>query len=156
MGNMTQNLFAISIAMGVNSAIETLVSQTSGGGNLELCGVYLNRGRYILTLLFIPITILLFNVESVLNSIEVTTPNVARYTQEYILAFLPGLFLMAHTDLHRKFLNSLGKNNVPMVCLTLGTLTHFVWCQIFVINLQMGITGIGIALIITNTIIFSS
>lgn len=43
-----------------------------------------------------------------------------------------------------------------MLCLTFGTLTHFLWTNIFVVKLEMGITGTGIALIITNTIIFLS
>lgn len=106
--------------------------------------------------MFLPITILLMNVESILLAIEACSPEVASYTEEYIMAFLPGMFIMAHTDLHRRFLNSLGKNNVPMLCLTFGTLTHFLWCNIFVTKLQLGITGIGISLIITNTIIFLS
>jgi len=43
-----------------------------------------------------------------------------------------------------------------MLCLTFGTLTHLLWTNIFVVKFQLGITGTGIALIITNTIIFVS
>jgi Na+-driven multidrug efflux pump len=44
---------------GLNSAMDTLVSQVVGSiGDqkmLELCGIYLIRGRYMLTLLYIPL-----------------------------------------------------------------------------------------------------
>ena len=42
LGNMTNNLCALSIIMGFNSALDTLVSQAAGAGNIELSGVYLN------------------------------------------------------------------------------------------------------------------
>lgn len=47
LGNMTQNLFAVSFIESMNSVIETLGSQAYGAGNKELCGVYLNRGRFM-------------------------------------------------------------------------------------------------------------
>jgi multidrug resistance protein, MATE family len=61
MGNMTVNLLAMSIIYGMNSSLDTLISQASGSGNKELCGVYLNRGRFVMLVLFIPITCLLLN-----------------------------------------------------------------------------------------------
>jgi len=66
LGNTTQNLVALSIVYGLNSTIETLVSQAWGAGEKKLCGVYLNRGRLILSLFFIPIFIILENTESIL------------------------------------------------------------------------------------------
>ena len=56
---MVQNIFGLAIIYGLNSSVDTLVSQAAGGGNLELCGVYLNRGRYIMTCAFVPISIVL-------------------------------------------------------------------------------------------------
>ena len=42
LGNMTNNLCALSIILGFNSALDTLISQAAGAGNIELSGVYLN------------------------------------------------------------------------------------------------------------------
>jgi Na+-driven multidrug efflux pump len=66
MGNMTQNLCALSWLLGFNSALDTLISQAAGAGNHELCGVYLNRGRFLMTMLFIPIIWVLSNAENIL------------------------------------------------------------------------------------------
>jgi Na+-driven multidrug efflux pump len=71
-----------------------------------------------------------------------------------MLAFLPGLFIMAHIDLHKRFLNSLGKNNIPMICLTIGVISHFFLSLYFVIYQQKGIVGTGIAGVISNFITF--
>ena len=42
-GKAYSDLTGIFIIMGMNMAIGTLVSQAAGAGNLEMCGVYLNR-----------------------------------------------------------------------------------------------------------------
>jgi Na+-driven multidrug efflux pump len=59
MGNMTLNILGLSVILGMNSALETVVSQSYGNGNLYMCGVYLNRARLIITICFIPIVFLL-------------------------------------------------------------------------------------------------
>ena len=49
------NLMGFTIIIGLNSTIDTLVSNAGGAGNLYLCGVYLNRARFVMTLFFIPV-----------------------------------------------------------------------------------------------------
>jgi len=79
MGNMIMNILGLTIAMGLNGALETLSSQAFGSSNLELCGVYLNRGRLILILVYIPITIILLQAERILLAVG-QDPEVAKYT----------------------------------------------------------------------------
>ena len=54
-GNMVLNLFGMAVFYGLNAGLETLVSQAYGAKNLELCGLYLQRGRYILSTAYVPI-----------------------------------------------------------------------------------------------------
>jgi multidrug resistance protein, MATE family len=58
-GNMFQNFCGLSIIIGLNGALETLVSQAYGAGNLGLCGIYLNRGRFVLICTFVPVFLIL-------------------------------------------------------------------------------------------------
>jgi len=46
--------------------MDTLISQAAGAGNLELCGVYLNRGRYVMTIFFIPLCTISIFIEGIL------------------------------------------------------------------------------------------
>ena len=62
LGNMTMNLFAIAFIDSMNQVIELLVSQAYGNGNKELCGVYLNRGRFMQILLFCPLAYVIMNI----------------------------------------------------------------------------------------------
>ena len=66
LGNMTVNISALSFVYGFNAALDTLVSQAVGAGKIEQVSVYLNRGRFIMTLLFVPITLFLLNSKQIL------------------------------------------------------------------------------------------
>ena len=62
LGNMTINLFGMAFIDGMNGVIEVLVSQAYGNGNKELCGVYLNRARFISLCIFVPIVYIIINI----------------------------------------------------------------------------------------------
>jgi Na+-driven multidrug efflux pump len=68
MGNMLLNVIANSMSYGFNSSLDTLVSQANGAGNLEQCGVSLNRARLVLTFLFVISTTILLNIGWILNA----------------------------------------------------------------------------------------
>ena len=73
----TYLIFCIMVLIGINGAIETLVSQAYGYGQLRLCGVHFNRGRLVLTAIFIPLAILLSFSEPILLMIG-QDPEVSR------------------------------------------------------------------------------
>ena len=54
------NLLAIAIFHGINSAQESLASQAYGSGRLDLCMVYLNRGRVCILAIQAPTIFLLY------------------------------------------------------------------------------------------------
>jgi len=53
MGNMVINLLPYAIMIGVNTALETLVSQAYGRDNMRDCGLYLHRSILVISLLFV-------------------------------------------------------------------------------------------------------
>lgn len=56
-GNVLMNMSGLSIAVGLNGALETLVSHAYGVKDYKLIGVYLNRSRIVLLVFFIPVVI---------------------------------------------------------------------------------------------------
>ena len=52
------NVMVLSVLIGLNGAQETFSSQAFGAGNLKLCGIYLNRGSFILIAFFVPIALI--------------------------------------------------------------------------------------------------
>ena len=63
LSNMIQNCVVIGTGASFNQALETLVSQTIGLDNLELCGTYLNRGIFVWTITFAILCSLLMQTE---------------------------------------------------------------------------------------------
>lgn len=149
LGNMTINLFLVSILESFNQAIETLATQAYGSGNLYLCGLYLNRARLIVLLVLIPALSVLLNMKYVYMMFG-QEPIVVNNMQNYIIAYLPGLIIFGFNDIQRRFLNSLGQANIPMICLALGQLLHGPWVYLLAVHMDLGIQGIGFASTITN------
>lgn len=79
-------------------------------------------------------------------------PEVVNLTCLYIKYYMPGIFFYGICDLYKKFLNSHGKNFLPMISLSISVLIHPLWLTLFMEKYQMGIVGIALAATITNTI----
>lgn len=153
MGNMIANLAAMSAFMGFSSALDTLQSQAAGSGNLELCGVYLHRARVVMCMLFVPILTLLLNCKPLLLALG-QDATVTGFCYQYILAYLPGLFMAGLADIQRKFLNNFGKNKVSLYSGAIGAVIHVGNCWLFLVHFELGITGLGIAVSMTQSAIF--
>ena len=59
MANMLINVLCFAVTQGLNGALETLVSQAFGSNHFKQCGLLLNRGRIITTLVFLPVALIL-------------------------------------------------------------------------------------------------
>lgn len=59
-GNATNSMFLFSVTIGVNLALDTLNSEAYGNNNLQLCGTYLNRGRFIQLSFSVPLAIMVY------------------------------------------------------------------------------------------------
>ena len=54
---MMMNILPYALMIGVNTALETFVSQAYGRENLQDCGLYLHRAMFVICCLFVPISI---------------------------------------------------------------------------------------------------
>lgn len=68
-GNMFMNMIGLSIVTGLNGALETLISQAYGVGDLKQCGVYLNRGRFVMIAFFVPVIFVLCKTDVILTMV---------------------------------------------------------------------------------------
>ena len=93
-GNLVVSLVSIGPYWGLNGALETLVSQTSGGRNIQLCGIYLHRGRIINFFCFIPMVILYLFSFQILIALG-QDPEVSATAYLYILTNMPSVLLIS-------------------------------------------------------------
>jgi multidrug resistance protein, MATE family len=71
MGNVIVGSFCMAFCFGLNGTLESKVSQSYGAENYEMCGVWLNRGRMINTVLMVPILFLFLSSQFFLESIGI-------------------------------------------------------------------------------------
>ena len=130
----------------MNGALETFVPQavTKGQVDYEMVGVLLNRGKIIILLSFIPMTVFFLFTEKLLILAN-QDPLVARYAQLYLFVSLPKLLLFGLFDCLRRWLNSLGYSKVPLLCQMVAVPLHVVWSYVFVIHYEMEYYGTGLS-----------
>ena len=57
MANMMINILCFSLLMGMSLALNTFVSQAFGLHEYKLCGIYHNRARFLVTVMFLLLVI---------------------------------------------------------------------------------------------------
>ena len=113
-GNVCSFIVIMSVIVGLNSGQDTLTSQAFGNGNLKLCGIYFNRGAFILTIVFTLLALIpSLWAEQILIQLG-QDKEVSHLAQGYILYFMPGLYFLGMFDLLRRFLGAMRITTVPM------------------------------------------
>ena len=153
LGNMIQNCFFIAPIVGMNCAIETLASQTAGSNDIELAGVYLNRGRVVVVSIIAIQCLFGLNTSTILQLLG-QDQKVSELAHAYILFYMPALFFFGLADLQRKFLNSFRKNMLPLLSFMVAVGLHPLWCKILVFDFDMGLQGIALAALLSNILTF--
>lgn len=98
----------------------------------------------IITALFIPQAILLYNAKEVL--IWLGQPEVsAEYAGIYLRIIVPGMYLFCQTELLRRFLSTQGIFYLILNVQILTTILHTGWLYLFVNYLDWDIQGIAVA-----------
>jgi len=69
LGCMTKQILGTMILYGINGSIETFTSQAAGAGRKDLALIYLNQGRLIQLLWFLPMALLLCHTKDILIGI---------------------------------------------------------------------------------------
>ena len=148
LGNMVINVTSYSIGIGLNSALDTLVTQAYGDKQYYLCGCYLNRGRIIQLLAWIPQIFILLNTKSILMFLgqeEVTSAA----AETYVIVLMPGMFAIVQFEIVRRFLQGMKIFSLTMYIQLVMMILHFFWCYLFVFYLEYGLVGSAIATTIT-------
>ena len=91
MGNVMISAFCMAFCFGLNGTLESKISQAYGAHNYGMCGVWLNRGRIIATLLMIPIAFLFFSSFNMIMAIGIGE-ELALNAKYYCTMMLPGLW----------------------------------------------------------------
>lgn len=139
LSNVCWAMLVLSVIIGLNSGLETLASQAFGYGNLELCGMYFNRGRAILTLVFTILVLApaLFG-EQILIALG-QDAEVSKMAHTQILLGIPGIFCFGHYDLYKRWLSCMRITFFPFIAMVVATILHVPIAILFVYQFNMDI-----------------
>jgi len=103
MAAMYCNITCNSLMIGLNSTLNTLLSQAVGFNDFRLCGVYLNRSRIALTIMYLPLALILTQTQRIFLAVGFD-PEASAYSQEFINMIILGFYFMGLIDNNRRFL----------------------------------------------------
>ena len=115
---------------------------------MRLVGVYLNKGRVLAIIIFIPMTVLMLFTEAVLLKLGMDS-EACYYAGIFTYTVIPGFFFLSQFDCLRNYLNTMNKSSVIMASTLTAAVLHFFWCYIFIRVLSMGVRGASLATTIT-------
>lgn len=113
----------------------------------------MNQGKLVMMVSFVIMSQFTFFTEEALVFLK-QEKQVAYFTHQYIVLYLPGIFFQGANDLLVRFLNSFKKQKIAMYCCTLAVVMHPLWCYVFAIMLGFNLIGIALAGCVSNLISF--
>lgn len=138
----------MAFCFGLNGTLESKVSQSYGAQNYEMCGVWLNRGKAINTILMIPMVFLFFSSKHILEAIGIAE-ELSISARFYCCLMIPGVWAMTQFDATKRYCTSQLKSNPPFICQLVTSVLHFAWCTIFIQAFKWELVGAAISLNIT-------
>ena len=107
LGSMTANILVFSFGVGIWGGIDTLVSQSYGRKDYDLCKIYLNISKIVMIFLFVPLMMLLCFSEDLFILIG-QPPESSHIAWKYLMICLPGLFFNMQFEWIRRYLLAMG------------------------------------------------
>ena len=107
LGSMTANVLVFSFGVGIWGGIDTLVSQSYGRKDYDLCKIYLNIAKIVMVFLFVPLLMLLCFSEDLFILIG-QPPESSHIAWKYLMICLPGLFFNMQFEWIRRYLLAMG------------------------------------------------
>ncbi|KAG2209364.1 hypothetical protein INT46_002607 [Mucor plumbeus] len=155
LGNLFVTVAGLSVGQGILTAIDTLVAQAfTGASNTYTLGMILQRGLSIMYLFGTFVAITWCYSEQILLSIG-QSPELARMAHEYILYFIPNIFLIFTIVALRKFLQGLGEMKVTMYLIMVLFPINIASNYFFVIYLNIGFIGAAYHSVFITTVLLS-
>ena len=148
MGNMLINVLCFAVTQGMNSALESFVSHSFGAGKYDKCGILLNRGKFVSSMVMVPLIIIYIFSEEILVALHQDRA-ISHIAKRYCCILIPGIWAQSMFDATRKFCSAQFITSVALYVQIFTLVLHFFWCWLFITHLDMKEVGAAIATNIT-------
>lgn len=113
--NAISNSIPAAVCEGISCALETLVSQAYGYKRFDLCGHYLNQMIISNSLVFIPISMIIWYSGDLLSLVDDLDHETIDFAQEQLRIMIPGLYMMSLFTGYCMYYTSMCKPSYPML-----------------------------------------
>jgi MATE family multidrug resistance protein len=141
------------LSKGMNFAMDTLVSQNFGRGNLTKCSELLQTGLFVGGLAALPVAVLWFFTSNILAAVfdlDDVTLAVARTFSRTLIFSLPGLLIF---DVLAKWNSNMQIMRPQVVCSALTLILNAFLNWLLIFGVGLGYIGSPIATVITRTLL---
>ncbi|KAJ1982166.1 ethionine resistance protein [Dimargaris verticillata] len=108
LGNMFAGVTGWAVGVGLNTALDTLCSQTfTGSDDIRMVGVYLQKGILLMMIVLAAISVIWWNAESLFLALQ-QEPQLASQCALYLRYLLPGAFPFLMCECIKRFLQGQG------------------------------------------------
>jgi MATE family multidrug resistance protein len=150
LGTIYINATGYILGVGLLGGLDTLCSQSYGAREFYLLGIYSNVARIIVTVFFLIICIpCIFYCESLLLLIG-QVDEVSHGAGTFVKSMIPALFFGLHYNTNLRYIQSMNIFLPGMIVTLFTAVFHSLWCYLFIIFFQFGLTGAGYAMGITQ------
>jgi len=154
LGRMMCNITGFSLAFGMTSALDTLLSQAYGAKKYSLVGLHTQRSIIILSILSFLVAWMWTKTEFVLVNLLQIDDSIARLSGQWAYVSLIGLWPTVMYAVATKFVQNQQIVWPVTVCNALGTLVNIVSNYILVMRLRWGFIGCAYTLVIQQWVMF--
>jgi len=144
LGFVCSNCCAYILITSINQGVNVLAAQAFGANKPSIVALNYHRGLFILMVFLIPIFVLLGFSKPILMFFGIDS-SLAQYAWEYILYAYPSFLFYGLFDCTKSYLYAQNIFKPILYIQTITTALHFLWAWLFIIKLNLGPAGAGIA-----------
>jgi MATE family multidrug resistance protein len=144
------NCTTLCVTTGLVAGLDVLGSGAYSRGNNYLLGLYINRARILGYGFMIFMTIFNYFFGMRMLSIFSIDPEILEYCSQYLYKNMFMLIMEVTFKINIRILSILRKSMTNMKTLIVTICLHPLWCYLFIVKLDLGVSGAAYALILTQ------
>ncbi|KAE8989357.1 hypothetical protein PR003_g17535 [Phytophthora rubi] len=140
---MLLNVTALSLGLGLASALDTLCSQAYGAKKLESIGIYFQTGILSLSAALVPIVVINSFAEPILNALG-QHAEITHLSRDFSRLMLPGLPFLFLYELVRKVMQTQNVVKPLVIIAVVGNIVNLAAGYVLAYHTSLGFNGIAV------------